>query len=120
MFKGMQALVAMTGIVRMMEQLLQAPQWLVTPNGHDATGKATFGPLVFKNYTLWQVLRTLLAHKCWREFPTLSMRLPELLLAGAFRGVPLQTQELTEPAVGGEEQLAVSALRLGMTIVVAR
>ena len=120
MFKSMQALVAMTGIVRMMEQLLQAPQWLVTPNGHDATGKATFGPLVFKNYTLWQVLRTLLAHKCWREFPTLSMRLPELLLAGAFRGVPLHTQEFTEPAVGGEEPLAVSAGRRGMTIEIVR
>jgi hypothetical protein len=27
--------------------------------------------------TLWLVCQTLLAHKCWRAFPGLSLRLPE-------------------------------------------
>ena len=119
MFKSMQALVAMAGIVRLVEQLLQAPQWLVTPAGQDTTGNAIYRPLVFKSYTLWQVCRTLLAHQCWREFPTLSTRLPELLLGGTFRGVPLHTQEFTEPAETNEP-LSVFARRLGMTIPAAR
>ena len=119
MFKSLQSLVAMAGIVRMMEQLLRAPQWVVVPNGHDTAGEARCCPLVFKSYTLWQVFRTLLAHQCWREFPSLSMRLPELLLAGSFRGVPLHTQEFTEPAEI-LEPLSVSSARLGMTIVNAR
>jgi hypothetical protein len=51
--------------------------------------------------TLWLVCQTLLAHKCWRAFPGLSLRLPELLLGGSFAGVRLQIDDFVEPAVGG-------------------
>lgn len=92
MLKGIEALVAMLGIVRLMEQLLKAPEWVQVPKGDD-----TFGPVVLKNYTLWTTFRTLLAHTCWRQFPTLTVRLPEILLGAHFCGVPLHTCQFDEP-----------------------
>ena len=81
------ALVAMLGIVRLLEQFLHTPQWV---RGVDI-GTGELRPVLFKNYTLWALARTLLAHSCWRQFPTLSVHLPEILLGGTFKGVPLQT-----------------------------
>ena len=92
MLKGIEALVAMLGIVRLMEQLLKAPQWVQVPKGDD-----TFGLVVLKNHTLWTTFRTLLAHNCWRQFPTLTVRLPEILLGAHFCGVPLHTCQSDEP-----------------------
>jgi hypothetical protein len=98
MFRSIGTLIEMIGIVRLMEQLMRAPQWVVVPNGHDEVGKQTYCPVLLKQHTLWATCRTLLAHRCWRDFPTLAIRLPELLLGGTFRGVRLQSTEFDEPA----------------------
>jgi len=87
------ALVAMLGIVRLIEQLLQAPQWVREVDAR--TGQLR--PVELKHYTLWALARTLLSHSCWRHFPTLSVRLPEILLGGTFKGVPLQSLQFDEP-----------------------
>ena len=70
-------------------------RWLIT---NDKNKGARSGP---KMSTLWRIAQTLLAHSCWRAFPALSVRLPELLLGGSFAGVRLQTDDFAEPAVGG-------------------
>ena len=107
MLNSIGALVAMSGIVRMMEQLLRAPQWVVTPRGSGSAGKQEYGPVVLKNYTLWATMRTLLSHNCWRHFPTLSNRLPEILLGGTFCGVPLHTKEFAEHGTDDPQLSAV-------------
>ena len=43
MLKSIGALVAMSGIVRMMEQLLRAPQWVLTVRGCDSGGTQEYG-----------------------------------------------------------------------------
>ena len=58
-----------------------------------------------KHYTLWALARTLLSHSCWRHFPTLSLRLPEILLGGTFKGVPLHSLQFDEP----KKELAVGS-----------
>ena len=107
MLDSITALVAMLGIVRLVEQLLQAPQWVRERD--DRTGQLQ--PVVLKQYTLWATCRTLLAHSCWRHFPTLSTRLPELLLGGTFRGVPMHSTAFDEPssalASGNTKQAAI-------------
>ena len=92
MFKGIEALVAMLGIVRLMQQLLKTPEWVLVPKGDGE-----FEPVVLKNHTMWTTFRTLLAHNCWRQFPMLTARLPEILLAAHFCGVPLHTNHFDEP-----------------------
>ena len=92
MFKGIEALVAMLGIVRLMQQLLMTPEWVLVPKGDGE-----FEPVVLKNHTMWTTFRTLLAHNCWRQFPMLTARLPEILLAAHFCGVPLHTNHFDEP-----------------------
>ena len=53
MLKSIGALVAMSGIVRMLEQLLRAPQLVLPPRGSDSGGTQEYGPVVLKDYTLW-------------------------------------------------------------------
>ena len=52
-------------------------------------------------------MRTLLSHNCWRHFPTLSNRLPEILLGGTFCGVPLHTKEFAEHGTDDPQLSAV-------------
>ena len=47
--------------------------------------------------SLWVTCRTLLSHRCWRHFPKLVAKLPEILLGGSFNGVPLQSEAFSEP-----------------------
>ena len=51
MLKSIGALVAMSGIVRMMEQLLRVPQWVFTPRGSDVGGTQEYVFVVLKKYT---------------------------------------------------------------------
>ena len=110
MLKGIEALIAMLGIVRLMQQLLKAPEWVLIPKGNDAFGEQEYTPVVLKNYTIWTTFRTLLAHNCWREFPTLVARLPEILLGAHFCGVPLHTHEFDEPRTPEGRPLATRDL----------
>ena len=59
------ALVAMLGIVRLLEQLLHAPQWVREVD----SGTGALRPVLLKHHTLWALARTLLAHSCWRHVP---------------------------------------------------
>ena len=57
--------------------------------------------------TWWTTLRTLLAHRCWRYFPKLAVKLPEILLGGSFNGVKLQSETFHEPGESPDQPLAV-------------
>ena len=111
MLQGIEALVAMLGIVRLMEQLLKAPEWVLVPQACDGPGNQDqqWRPVALKNYTLWTTFRTLLAHNCWRQFPTLTARLPEILLGAHFCGVPLHTQQFDEPSALAEKRRPLAA-----------
>lgn len=52
----------------------------------------------------WMTLRTLLAHRCWRYFPKLALKLPEVLLGGSFNGVKLQNEIFHEPTGSPEAE----------------
>ena len=80
----------------MMEQLLRAPQWAVTPRGSGSGWGIGVWPCCPEDSYVGAAMRTLLSHNCWRDFPTLSNRLPEILLGGTFCGVPLHTKEFAE------------------------
>ena len=54
----------------------------------------------------WTTLRTLLAHRCWRYFPKLAVKLPEILLGGSFNGVKLQSETFQEPGQPPDQPLA--------------
>ena len=56
--------------------------------------------------TWWTTLRTLLAHRCWRYFPKLAVKLPEILLGGSFNGVKLQSETFHEPGESPDQPLA--------------
>ena len=98
MFKGTGALVEAMGIIRMVEGLLKA-----------AFHKLAFGrrgpwehDMGLKRHTIWLTCRTLLAHRVWREFPSLARFLPEILLGGTFQGVPLHCPDFDEPVAKGK------------------
>ena len=61
--------------------------------------KRNDGPWVRRDQatTLWITCRTLLAHRCWRCFPRLAAKLPEILLGGSLNGVRLQGEAFLEP-----------------------
>ena len=65
----------------------------------------------------WTTCRTLLSHRCWRFFPMLSIRLPEILLGGSFHGVKLQNDIFSEPgrnpAVGGSRDAPLAKWKRG-------
>ena len=87
MLTSIGVLVEIRGIVRLMEQLVNVHLWV---KDHTLT-----------KTTLWQVAKTLLAHKAWRRFPLLAIHLPEILLGATLRGVPLQDQVFAEPLPRG-------------------
>ena len=88
MLAAVGALVEMQGIVRMMGQICTG----VVFEQHGSCGvmkELEGGPWRHKNQATawWTTLRTLLDHRCWRYFPTLAVKLPEVLLGGSFNGV---------------------------------
>ena len=90
MLAAVGALVEMQGIVRMMGQICTGV--VFEQRGSCGVMKELEGgPWRHKNLatTWWTTLRTLLAHRCWRYFPNLAVKLPEVLLGGSFNGVEL-------------------------------
>jgi hypothetical protein len=92
MFTAIGVLVHMRAVVLLVQRLCRGLTLVSSAGRCVITNKGS--P---KLTTLWLVARTLLAHKCWRLFPALSVRLPEILLGGSFRGVRLQTDDFVEP-----------------------
>ena len=105
MLAAVGALVEMQGIVRMMNGLCSG--LVFEQRGKTGVIKQLDGgPWKQKNMatTWWTTCRTLLSHRCWRFFPYLSVKLPEILLGGSLNGVMLKNDifmEPGDPAVGG-------------------
>ena len=105
MLAAVGALVEMQGIVRMMGQICTGV--VFEQRGSCGVMKELEGgPWRHKNLatTWWTTLRTLLAHRCWRYFPKLAVKLPEILLGGSFNGVKLQNEIFQEPASSPEAE----------------
>ena len=103
MLAAVGALVEMQGIVRMMQQICSG----VVFEQRDKVGilkKVDIGKVAT---IWWTTLRTLLAHRCWRYFPKLAVKLPEILLGGSFNGVKLQSETFQEPGESPDQPLAV-------------
>ena len=98
MMAAVGALVEMQGIVRMMSQFSLGLVFEQCDRG-GVIKELGGGPWKHKHVatTWWMTLRTLLAHRCWRYFPNLAVKLPEILLGGSFNGVKLQNEIFLEP-----------------------
>ena len=106
MFAAVGALVEMHGIVKMVGQLStgcvfekHGSRGVITNKKHGPWSQAAGS----KTSTLWALCRTFLNHRCWRLFPQLALKLPEVLLGGSFNGCKLQSDVFQEP----EDTLAV-------------
>ena len=98
MFTAIGVLVEMQGIVRMMGQLSSG--FVFEHQGAcSVVRKRDDGPWSRRGVatTWWTTCRTLLAHRCWRFFPKLATKLPEILLGGILNGVKLQNVIFSEP-----------------------
>ena len=93
MLAAVGALVEMQGIVRMMQQICSGV--VFEQRGEVGILKKVGIPKMAT--TWWTTLRTLLAHRCWRYFPKLAVKLPDILLGGSFNGVKLQSETFQEP-----------------------
>ena len=104
MFLSIGVLTEMIGIVRLVEQFLAAPQWVVSqaPNG-------SLKPVSISRSTIWAVCRTLLAHKCWRDYRKLAIHLSEILLGGSFQGIQLHRSDFDSPGKRGNQSRPVAA-----------
>jgi len=110
MFTAIGVLVEMRGVVLLMQRLClglaltlrRGQLFIVNDRWLKLHGPGCKSSLSMPKLRL--VCQTLLVHKCWRAFPGLSLRLPELLLGGSFAGVRLQTDDFVEPAVGGDNE----------------
>ena len=102
MLAAVGALVEMQGIVRMMQQICSGV--VFEQRGKAGILKKVELPKIAT--TWWTTLRTLLAHRCWRYFPKLAVKLPEILLGGSFSGVKLQSEIFQEPGGTAAASLA--------------
>ncbi len=93
MLEATRSLVQMQGITRFISNLFR---------GHHALLREGRKSNVTKK-VLWVTTTTLLTHGCWRYFPELALRLPEILLGGTCRGVPLDGSIFAEPGAAALE-----------------
>ena len=116
MLAAVGALVEMRGIIRMMSQLCSGLIFELRGNC-GVIKQLNDGPWGKKNTqtAMWMTCKTLLVHRCWRYFPSLSLKLTEILLGGSFKGVKLQNEIFSEPgeppAFGGPNKWQRGALR---------
>ena len=94
-------LAEMQGIVRMMQQICSG----VVFEQRDKVGILKKVDIPKMATAWWTTLRTLLAHRCWRYFPKLAVKLPEILLGGSFNGVKLQSETFHEPGESPDQPL---------------
>ena len=103
MLAAVGAPVEMQGIVRMMQHICSG----VVFEQRGKVGNLKKVGIPKMATTWWTTLRALLAHRCWRYFPELAVKLPEILLGGSFSGVKLQTETFHEPGESPDQPLAV-------------
>ena len=113
MMAAIGALVAAQGIIRLLESLCRGLSYEIIPStcGQKPRGRITNSVFLKdrreampRATTLWLLSKTLLAHRAWRSFPLMSMRLTEIVLAGYLRGVPLhgfEFEQKLEPLIPG-------------------
>ena len=107
MLAAVGALVEMQGIVRMKGQVCTVV--VFEQRGSSGVMKELEGgPWGHKNLatTWWTTLRTLLAHRCWRYFPKLAVKLLEVLLGGSFNGVNYRMKYIRSPQGLQKQSLA--------------
>ena len=80
MLAAVGALVEMQGIVRMVSQITSGI--VFEQRGDRAVLKQVdsgpWGKKHLSETSLWVTCRTLLSHRCWRHFPKLAAKLPEI------------------------------------------
>ena len=86
MFDAIGTLMDMLAIVRLLEMILDRQP---ASGGHLTKG------------VMWAAAKTLMAHRCWRQFPGLTRHLPHILLGGAMQGVSLEDGAFNEPPPKG-------------------
>ena len=98
MLEAVGALVETQGIARMMSQICSGVVFEQRGNG-GGKRELEGGPWRQTNVATfwWTTLRTLLARRCWKYFPKLAVKLPDVLLGGSLNGVKLQNEILNEP-----------------------
>ena len=106
MLAAIGSLVEMQGIVRMMQHICTG----VVFEQRGKVGVMKYVEIPKMATTWWTTLRTLLAHRCWRYFPKLAVKLPEILLGGSFAGVKLQSGIFQEPGESPGQPLAAVSL----------
>ena len=89
MFHAIGTLMDMIAIVRLLEMILDRQP---ASGGHLTKG------------VMWAAAKTLMAHRCWRQFPGLSRHLPQILLGGTMQGVILEDGAFDEPPPKGTKQ----------------
>ena len=104
MLKDIGTLVEMRGIVNMMRAMCSG---LILVDADPASGGGKLLTNKFRfdaprkcmptKTTLWTMFRTFLAHRCWRAFPNLAAKLPEIIFGGSYRGISLHARIFDDP-----------------------
>ena len=110
MLAAVGALVEIRGILQFIQNLFSGyelrcksdGQWVIT-NEYALQPRNKVVP---KAYSLWLTCKTLLLHRCWRQFPRLVLKLTEIALGGSFCGVDLHSCVFNEPLAKGATPLA--------------
>ena len=87
------SLVEMRGILQFIQTLCHGYELAVNKNGKlvisNARKLSDPRSVVPMKGTLWTTCKTLLVHMCWRQFPSLTLKIPEIVLGGSVTGVSL-------------------------------
>ena len=98
------SLVEMRGILQFIQTLCHGYE-LVNKNGKlvisNARKLSDPRSVVPMKGTLWTTCKTLLVHRCWRQFPSLTLKKTEIVLGWSFNGVSLQKETFQEPLARG-------------------
>ena len=106
MLAAVGALVEIRGILKFIQNLCSGYElrcksdgkWIIT----NAYALKPGNVVVPKAYSLWLTCKTLLLHRCWRQFPRLVLKLTEIALGGSFCGVDLHSPVFDEPLERGD------------------
>jgi hypothetical protein len=98
-------IVEMRGILLMIQHLASGFILEKQESGWFMTNRLLFaGPYAPQpgRTALWWTCKTLLTHRCWRKFPSLTSKLTEIVLGGSLCGVPLHSAVFAEPVIDGK------------------
>ena len=98
------SLVEMRGILQFIQTLCHGYE-LVNKNGKlvisNARKLSDPRSVVPMKGTLRTTCKPLLVHRCWRQFPSLTLKITEIVLGGSFNGVSLQKETFQDPLARG-------------------